>query len=385
MRDVSIIGIGQTPVAESWEQPLREIASQAAQIALHDSGLKGIDALFVANMLAGELSRQEHLGALLAGTMGMAGIEAVRVEAADASGGAALRQAYLSIASGAIDTAMVLGVEKVTDIVGSARLSAMATSLDAEFEAEQGATPAALAALLMQRYMHEYNVPLEAFAGFSENAHFNGSLNPYAMYRNKLRPGMFAAAPAVATPVGLFDAAPDGDGAAAVVLAATDLARDLVPQPVRILASAAASDTLALHQRKDMLHLAAVTRSAQKALMQAGITNNDVDVLELHDSFTILTALALEALGYAGRGEGHTLARPEIIGLQGSRPLSTFGGLKARGHAGGATGVYQTVEIVLQLRGAAGANQVPGARIGLAQSVGGLGGTAITHILVPVE
>ncbi len=385
MRDVSIIGVGQTPVSEGWEESLRDLAARAARAAMQDAGIEQIDALYVANMAAGEISHQEHLGALLAGHLGMSGIEAVRIEAADASGGAALRQAYLAVASGAADVVMVLGVEKVTDLVGSVRLDALNTALDAEFEGEQGATAAALAGLMMRRYMHEYGVDVDAFAAFSENAHYNGSLNPNAMYRNRLRAGMFASAPPVATPVGLFDAAPEGDGAAAVILTTTERARDLVPTPVRIAASAAATDTLAIQERSDLLYLASVNRSATRAYEQAGLTPQDIDVLELHDSFTIMTTLALEASGFAARGAGYTLASPEIIGLKGSLPLTTFGGLKARGHAGGATGVYQAVEIALQIRGMAGENQVPAVRVGMAQNIGGLGGTTITHILTSVE
>jgi acetyl-CoA C-acetyltransferase len=381
MRDVSIIGVGQTPVSEHWETSLRHLAFNAARAALDDAGDPSIEALYVANMLAGQLSHQEHLGALLADFTGMRGIEAVRIEAADASGGAALRQGYLAVASGAVDMVMVLGVEKVTDVVGSRRLSALATNMDADFEGAQGATPAALAALLMRRYMHETGTSVASFAGFSENAHLNGSANPNAMFQNKLRPGMFERAPAVAPPVSLFDAAPEGDGAAAVILTTTERARDLVPRPVRITASAMATDTLSLHDRPNPLFLAAANLSAGRAYAQAAVRPQDIDVFELHDSFTVLAALTLEACGFAEAGAGHALASSDGIGLNGKIPISTFGGLKARGHAGGATGVYQAVEAVLQLRGQAGANQVPVARIGMIQNLGGIGGTAVTHIL----
>jgi acetyl-CoA C-acetyltransferase len=381
LRDVSIIGVGQTPVAEHWETSLRHLAYTATQAALQDAGgLAGVDALYVGNMLGGQLSHQEHLGALIADFVGMRGIEALGVEAADASGGAALRAAYLAVGSGAVETAMVLGVEKFTDVVGSARLAAIATTLDADYEGAQGATPTALAALLMRRYMHEYGIELGQFAGFSINAHFNASLNANAMYRNRLRPGAFEAAPPVATPVGLFDAAPEGDGAAALILTGAERAKDMVPRPVRISASSVATDTLSVHDRPDPLALSAANVSAGRAYDQAEVTPADVDVFELHDAFTILAALTLEACGFAARGEGVGLADEAGIGLKGRIPVSTFGGLKARGHAGGATGVYQAAEVTLQLRGQAGDNQVPDAKIGMAQNLGGIGGTAITHI-----
>ena len=381
MRDVSIIGIGQTPVAEHWGTSIRDLAAEAAQAALDDAGLQKVEALYVGNMLAGELSHQEHLGALIADFIGLRGVEAARVEAADASGGAALRQGYLAVASGAVDLALVIGVEKFTDVVGNYRLGALTTSMDADYESAQGATPIALAALIMRRYMYEFGVEAGDFAGFSINAHAHGALNPRAMYRNRLRPESFARAPVVAPPVTLFDAAPEGDGAAALVLTTTERAIDLVPAPVRIAASAVATDALAVHERSDPLFLSAANISAGRAYERAGIGPQDIDLFELHDAFTILAVMTLEACGFAEQGTGYRLGNEAGIGLKGSIPISTFGGLKARGHAGGATGVYQAVELVLQLRGEAGDNQVPDAQIGMAQNLGGMGGTAITHIL----
>lgn len=385
MRDVSIVGVGQTPVAEHWETSLRHLAYNAIDAAIKDAGLEQVDMLLAGNMLAGQLSHQEHLGALLADFSGMRGIEAVRVEAADASGGAALRQGYLAVASGLVDIALVVGVEKYTDVVGSTRVAASATGMDADFEAAQGATTPALAGLLMNRYMHEHQLEVSAFAGFSVNAHNNGALNPNAMYRNRIKPEGFARAPAIAGPISLFDAAPEGDGAAAVVLAPAERAKDLVPRPVRIAASAAATDSLSLHDRAKVLAAQAAARSVERAFAQAGLATGDIDFFEAHDSFTIMATLGLEACGFAAPGEGWKLANDEGIGLKGKIPISTFGGLKARGHVGGASGIYQAVEAALQLRGDAGENQVTGAKIGMIQSVGGLGGTAVTHILEASE
>lgn len=381
MRKAAIIGVGQTPVGEHWDASIRMIAADAVHAALEDAGLKSVDALYVGNAYGASFSSQSQLGALIADYSGLGGVETFTVEAGDASGGAALRTGYLAVASGAVETALVLGVEKSTDTVSTAHTRARNVSLDADYEAVQGATLTALAALVMRRYMHEYGVDLSAFENFSINAHANGGKNANAMYRNQIKPGAFARAPMISEPVSLFDSAPDADGAAAVIITSVERAGDLVPRPVEILGSAAASDTLALAERADLLDLSAVRASVYRAFQQAGVTHRDIDLFELHDAFTILSALTLEAAGFAERGQGWKLAKDGQIGLAGELPLCTFGGLKSRGNPVGATGVYQAVEAALQLRGAAGANQVADARIALIQNIGGFGSTAITHIL----
>jgi len=311
------------------------------------------------------------------------------VEAAGASGGVAFRQAYLAVASGLMDTALAVGVEKITDKVGSGVNAAAASAADGDWEAAQGLTPTASAALLMRRYLHEHNVTVPHFAGFSINAHANAKSNPYAMYHNTLTAEAFAKAPMVADPVNMFDTAPDADGAAAVLLASADAVgaydRTSLQPLVRIAGSAVATDALAIHDRSDPLSFRAATLSAGKALAQAGINIDDVNVFELHDAFTVFTALSLEALGMAQRGLGWKLAADGGISLNGRAPISTFGGLKARGNPGGATGLYQIVEVALQLRGQAGANQIANAKWGLAQCLGSAGATAVTHILQQVE
>lgn len=381
MTQVSIIGIGCTAVSEHWDTSIRHLAWYAIEAALDDAHISKVDALYVGNMLAGQLSHQNHLGALVADFSGLRGAEAVTVEASDASGGAALRQAVLAVQSGLVETALVVGVEKITDQTGSPITAALTTSLDADYEAIHGLTHAGAGALLMRRYLHEYGLQVDDFAGFSVNAHANGANNPLAMYRNKLKAASFAKAPPVATPVSLFDAAPFGDGAAAVIVTRTEKALDMVPQPVHVAGSALATDTLAVHDRSNPLWLGAAALSAQKALEMAGLTVADVDLFELHDSFTIMAALSLEAAGFAEPGTGWQLARDGQIERHGRIPISTFGGLKARGNPGGATGVYQIVEVARQLRGQAEACQVADAKVGMAQNLGGSGATAVTHIL----
>ena len=381
MTNTSIIGIGQTDVREHWETSIRHLAWYAIEAALDDAHIHDIDAIYVGNMLAGQLSNQNHLGALVADFAGLRGVEAMTVEAADASGGAALRQAILAVESGLVETALVVGVEKVTDETGSPVLAALATALDSDYEVINGQTLTGAGALLMRRYMHVYGVQLADFAGFSVNAHANAAANPRAMYRNRLKPEAFAAAPMVADPVSLFDEAPAGDGAAALIVTRADRAGDMVAQPVQVLASALATDALALHDRRDPLWLSAAEASAQRAFAAAGLSPDDIDVFELHDSFTVMAALSLEACGFAARGEGWQLARDGHIRRDGRIPISTFGGLKARGNPIGATGVYQIAELVQQLRGKAGDCQVAGAQVGMAQNLGGTGATAVTHIL----
>ncbi len=381
MQNTAIIGIGMTPVGEHWDKSLRQLAYEAAANALQDAGNPEIDAIYIANAYASTFNKQTHLGSLIADYLGFSGIEAYTIEAADASGGAAIRTAHMAVAAGAVKTALVIGVEKATDIVGGSRTQARTVSLDADYETPYGATLTSLAALLMRRYMHEYSVELSAFEGFSVNAHSNGKLNANAMYRNTLREGAFSKAPMVSDPVSLFDGAPDGDGAAALVISSADTAPDKVAQPIRITASSVATDKFMLQERDDLLWFSAVEKSVNTALSQAGKSRNEIDLFEVHDAFTILSALSLEAAGYAERGSGWQLAENGTIFKDGNLPISTFGGLKSRGNPAGASGIYQAVEAVLQLRNLAGDNQINDANIAMIQSVGGLASTVVTHIL----
>lgn len=385
MRSVSIIGIGQTPVGELWDRSARQLAYHAISSALADANVERADALFVGNMLSGSLLDQEHLGTLVADFCGLHGIEAAKVEAACASGAAALRVGAMAVASGFHDIVIVAGLEKMTDTVGKDTTAGLATAADAEYEALHGVSFVGLNALVMQRYMYEYDVPLDAFAGFSINAHRNGANNPNAMFQEAITLNEYVRAPVIATPINIMDSSPVCDGAAALILAPTEWAQRFTTGhhrgAVRILGSASANDTLAVHDRRDPLFLAAAQISSQKALRQAGVALDDLDLFELHDAFTIMTALSLESNGFARRGEGWRMAQENAIGIGGRLPISTMGGLKSRGHPVGATGVYQIVECVQQLTGAAGANQVANAQLAMAQNIGGSGATIVTHIL----
>ncbi|MBL7164808.1 MAG: thiolase domain-containing protein [Anaerolineales bacterium] len=383
MTDVVIAGIGQTSVGEHWHISLRELAYQAIEAARKDAGGLLPQALFVGNMLAPTVSGQAHLGVLIADFADLRGIEAYTVEAAGASGGAALRAGYLAIKSGFVDVALVLGIEKLTDKVGPEVDSAIATSLDSDYEAVQGATPLTQAAMLMRRYFHEYDVPQSAFAGFPVTAHANGAGNPHAMFRKAIKPALYERVGMVCDPLNIFDAAPDADGAAAVLLTRSDLLPPDTPHsPIRVAGSSVATDTLSLHDRPDPLDFRSARLSVERACYQAGIAIDQVDFFELYDAYSIYAVLSLEAAGLAERGQGWVLAEEDQISLKGHIPISTLGGLKARGNPWGATGVYQVVEAVLQLRGDAGDNQIPEAKNALVQCLGGPASTAVTHVLM---
>jgi len=381
VRDVSIIAVGQTKVDEHWDKSLRHLAGDAILAALQEANPGRIDAIYVGNMIAGEATGQEHLGALIADFVGLRGVEAVKVEAACGSGAAAVRMGYIAVASGLVDFVIAMGVEKMTDAPGEVITAALALAADGDYETNQGLTFVSINALLMRRYMYEFDVRHEDFAGFTVNAHRNAMANPNAMFRYPVTAEQFAQARMIADPINLLDSSPIGDGAAAVILCPTQMARCFTDKPVRVMASAVATDSVALHDRRDPLSLEAAFLSAQKAYSLSGIKPYDVDLFEAHDAFTIMAALELEACGFAERGCGTRLAQEGEIALEGRIPISTMGGLKGRGHPVGATGVYQLIEVVQQLRGEAGANQIRDCRIGMTQNIGGSGATVVTHIL----
>jgi acetyl-CoA C-acetyltransferase len=394
MSDIIIAGIGQTPVGEHWDVSLRSLAVIVILAAIRDAGGLRPQALYVGNMLAANLSRQAHLGTLLADFAGLGyddqehrvGIEAEVIEAGGASGSAALRQGYLAVASGFVDVALVVGVEKFTDMLGPDVEAAIATVTDSDFESVQGLTPTAQAALLTRRYMHEFNVPADGLAGFPLTAHANAVGNRNAMYRKAITLEAYQKAEPVSDPLNMFDVAPNADGAAALVLTHRDLLPKDFPHPlVRIAASASASDTLGLHNRLDPLWFAAAQVSVEQVLSKAGRTREQVDLFEYHDAYSIHAALCLEAAGFAPAGQGWKLAGDGSIALTGQIPCATLGGSKGRGNPGGATGVYQAVEAAQQLQGRAGSNQIPSARLALIQSLGGPASTAVSHLLERLE
>ena len=382
MRKIAILGIGQTSIDEHWDLSLREIGGNAAFAAMQDSGMDKVDALFIGNMLSPLVDGQNQLGTFFSDWIGLWGQESVKVEAACASGAAAFRSGLIAVASGEIDSALIVGVEKMTDKAGHDVTSALATAADADYEVEQGVSFVGINALVMRRYMYEFGWKHEDFAPFSINAHANAMHNPYARLHEKISIERFEKSPMVATPINLLDASPIGDGAAAAIIVPAEKAASVIGRPrITVAASTSATDSIAVHSRKDPLFLSAAYESSKRAYAMAGITAKEVDVFELHDAFSIMSALSLEACGFAERGQGVRLGLEGAITPKGRIPICTRGGLKARGHPVGATGMYQILEVAQQLRSECGKTQVDGVQIGMAQNIGGSGATIITHIL----
>jgi acetyl-CoA C-acetyltransferase len=384
MRDVAVIGIGCTTFGEKWEASFRDLFVEAGALALQDAELSGesIDALYVGNMSAGRFIEQEHIGALIADYAGLSTrhIPATRVEAACASGGLAFRQAVISVASGISDIVVAAGVEKMTDVGTGASVDTLAGAADREWEGFMGATFPGLYAMIATDYMHRYPLTREQLGMVAVKNHRNGAKNPIAQFRQEITLETVLSSSLVADPLRLFDCSPITDGAAAVILAPLERAREFTDTPVKVLATAQASDTIALHDRRDISCLDATVVAAERAFAMAGLPREKIDFLEVHDCFTIAEICAIEDLGFCRKGEAGRLTEEGVTALHGDLPVNTSGGLKACGHPVGATGIKQVCEVVQQLRGEAGARQVDG-EIGLTHNVGGTGATVVVHIL----
>jgi len=382
MRRVAVVGVGQSRFGELWDKGFRDIVLEAGKEALEDADLEGkeIEAIFVGNMSGGRYLGQEHIAALIADYAGLAefGIPATRVEGADASGGLALRQAYMAVASGMHDIVIAAGAEKVTDVGDPMEI--LSASVDIEWENFFGGNLPALYAIIARLHMETFRTTEEDLALVSVKNHRNGALNPKAQFRREIRVEDVLNSPYVAEPLKLLDCSSVSDGAAAVILASEDVARKITDTPVYIEACTQASDYLALHSRKDILSMKSVVKAGRDAYRIAGVEPEDIQVAEVHDSFTIAEILAYEDLGFAEKGKGAELIREGVTEIGGKIPVNPSGGLKACGHAVGATGVRQIVELTLQLRGEAGKRQVDAER-GLALNIGGTGATAVVSIL----
>jgi acetyl-CoA C-acetyltransferase len=385
MRDVTIIGIGLTQFGELWDKSFRQLIAEAGASAILDAGISGkeIDAMYVGSMSSGRFVGQEHVGALVADVSGFSHmhIPSTRVEGACASGGLAVRQGYLSIASGINDIVIVGGIEKMNDVGGVSATETLATASDQEWEAFFGATFPGLYAMIAKRHMYEYGTTKKQLAQVAVKNHANGALNPNAQYRKPITLEYAMNATIVADPLGLMDCSPVSDGAASIVLCAADIAKKYTEKPIKIIGSGQGSDTLALHARRDICTLDATVHAGKMAYKQAKISPKQINLAEVHDCFTIAEICAIEDLGFVKKGEGGKAVENKITTLDGSLPINTSGGLKSKGHPVGATGVAQIVEITQQLRGEAGKRQVKDARIGLTHNVGGSGATCVVHIL----
>ncbi|MBI5509823.1 MAG: thiolase domain-containing protein [Deltaproteobacteria bacterium] len=382
MREVAIIGVGLTKFGELWEQSLRNLYVEAALKAIKDAGVDHIDSMYVGCMSSGLFTGQEHLGALMADYLGQAPVPATRVESACASGGAALRMGYMEVASGQSDVVLVGGVEKMTDVGGDEATYALATASDQEWEAFNGVTFPGLYAMMAVAHMERYKTTVKQLAAVAVKNHLNGTKNPTAQFPAKISVDDVLNSVMVADPLHILDCSPITDGAAAVILCPADKAKKVAKHgAVKILASAAATDTIALHSRKDLAALDAVAKAASVAFSLANKKPSDIQLCEVHDCFTIAEIMSTEALGFFEKGKGGPAVEAGETAIGGKIAVNTSGGLKSKGHPVGATGVAQAIEIVEQLRGQAGARQVAKAKIGMTSNMGGTGASAVVHIL----
>ncbi len=382
-KDVAIVGVGMSKFGEIWDKNLLDIALEAGMVAIFDSGVRGadIDALIIGNMSAGRFTGQEHLGALAADRGGLGNIPAYSVEAACASGGAAVRHAYMAIKSGEHDTMLVLGCEKMSDVNQTEAMNTISVASDWEWEGMFGATFPALYAFIARRHMMEYGTTEEHLALPAVKNHANAAHNPWAQFQRAVSKEVVMSSGMIADPIRVLHSSPVSDGAAGLIMCSAEKAKEYTDTPIYINSSEQASDKLALHDRRDICKMDSVITSSRSALKETGISINDIDVFELHDSFTISEITIMEDIGICKKGQGGKTLEEGITEIGGKFPVNTSGGLKARGHPIGATGVAQIVELVLQLRSEAEGRQVDGAEKGMAVNIGGTGATSIVHIL----
>jgi acetyl-CoA C-acetyltransferase len=380
MRDVAIIGVGMTKWGELWEKSLRTIFTETALLALEDAGVDKFDSLFVGCMSSGLFVGQEHLASLLADDLGRIPVPAARVESACASGGLALRQGFIEVASGASDVVLVGGVEKMTDVTGCEATYALGTAADQEYEGYHGLTFPGLYAMMAVAHMHHYGTTREQLALVAVKNHDNGSKNPLAQFPFKVTVDGVLNSVLVADPLRILDCSPITDGAAAVVLCPAEMARKMKKPAIRITGSGQATDTIALSSRRDLAWLESTHLAAGKALAMAKRKIEDIHLFEVHDCFTIAEIMVTEALGLVKKGQGGKAVEDGLTARGGRFPVNPSGGLKAKGHPVGATGVAQAVEVVKQLRGEAGDRQIKGAKRGLTQNMGGTGGSSVVHV-----
>ncbi len=380
MRDVAVIGVGMTKWGELWEKSLRTIFVETALLALDDAGVDRIDSMYVGSMSSGIFVGQEHIASMLADYLGQAPVPSTRIETACASGGLALRLGFMEVASGMSDVVLVSGIEKMTDVNGYEATYALGTAADQEYEGYHGITFPGLYALIARAHMEKYGTTREQLALVAVKNHLNGSKNPLAQYPFKITVDSVLNSVMVADPLRILDCSPITDGAAAAILCPVEMARKMNKPVVKIIGSGHATDSIALSSRKDITWLEATYQAGKRAYAMANKKPEDIDILEVHDCFTIAEICVIEALGIVEKGKGGEAAEDEITYLEGKIPVNTSGGLKAKGHPVGATGVAQVIEIVKQLRGEAGKRQVKDTRIGMAQNMGGSGGSAVAHI-----
>jgi acetyl-CoA C-acetyltransferase len=376
-RDAFVIGVGKTRFGPT-SKTMVQLAQEAVIDALTDAGITpdDLDAVIVGNFLGGPNESQLHLNSVVAGLFPGLNLPSWRTEAACASGGVAIHQAVLALER--YPTVLVVGVERMSDVVGNELTRNIGMAGDVVLDQVAGLNFPANYALVAQSHMAEYGTTARDLELVSLKNHANANLNPKAHFHLKeVRQSDIDAGPTVASPLRLFDCCPVSDGAAAAIISA----KRRGPRSVRVLASAVSSDVISLSQRTTRTSFPAARDAARRAYAEAGVGPADVDLAEVHDCFTIAEIVAMEDLGLAAAGEAVGLLRAGETAIGGGIPVNASGGLKAGGHAIGATGVGQVYELVTQLRGEAGTRQVEGASLGLAHNVGGVGGTCSVHLL----
>jgi len=382
MREVAIIGIGITKFGVLWDKSLRDLAVEASIEAINDAKIDHIDSIYIGNYTSGTFIEQEHLAALIADYLGMNPIPSTKIENACASGGVAFKMGFLEVASGSSDIVLVLGVEKMTEVLTPRASYSLSLACDREYEGMNGITFPGLFALVAKRYMYEFGLTRKQLSLVPVKNHKNASKNLKAHFQNLITVEDVENSPLVADPLRLYDCSPVSDGAAAVILMPLELAKNYKnTKPIKISGIGQASDTISIYQRDSLVTFNATIKAAEKAYKMANKEPKDIDIIEVHDCFSIAEICAIEDLGFFPKGKGGEAVEAGLTEIEGKIPVNPSGGLKGKGHPVGATGVAQIVSIVEQLRGEAKENQVKNAKIGLTQNIGGSGSTAIVTIL----
>ena len=411
-RPVSIVGAGMSQFGAFRDKTVRDLFVEAFQDLLehldHGIDVEDIECGFIGNYSSDLFEGQGHTAPILADWLGMTPVPITRIENACASSGSAFREGITAIASGMYDVVLVGGVEKMTGLPTEGVTDVLASAADGLYEVPAGLTFPGIYGALAKAHMDRYETNLSHFLKVGIKNHKNGALNPKAQFNSSLMDMMERrkaraeqrgepvpawqdemdflndpqANPWIAWPLRLYDCAPITDGASCVLLVAAEIAGNFTDKPVHIAGTGQASGR-PLHDADELTSLSAAREAAAQAYAMAGVTPNDIQVAEVHDCFTIAEIIATEDLGFFEPGEGPRAVDEGRTARNGDRPINTSGGLKAKGHPVGASGVAQIIETFHQLRGEAGARQVPNANLelGLTHNVGGTGGTCVVNIL----
>jgi acetyl-CoA C-acetyltransferase len=383
MRQVAVVGIGKTAFGAFPDRDLRSLAVEAGRAAIADSRVtpSQIEAFYLGNFAGPSFVGQNHLAPYIGAELGIVGAPATRFEAACASSGSAFFHAVAGVAAGIYDLVLVAGVEKMTSQTTAKTAEILAGAGDMSGEGRVGATFPALFAMIARRHMYQYGTTREHLAAVAVKNHANGAKNPQAHMRKEITIEKALAGKPIAEPLTVFDCSLISDGAAAVMLAPVERAAEFTAKPVRILGIAQTSDYVPLDAKDDITTFRAVRTAGEKVYKMAGVAPGDIEFAELHDCFTIAEIIATEDLGFVAKGQGGPYVLEGRTCLNGERPVNASGGLKAKGHPVGATGVGQICDVAKQIRGEAGELQLARHSLGLAQNLGGSGATAVVTIL----